>query len=72
MTGDREPFVTWAAEEFLQAGRAEATDQRHLHRRRALFLSDICLELKQAAPVPRAEAAPPLASVLRRAFDQPL
>ena len=70
---DSDVLVTWAAEEFVSAGRVEDAASRAEHRRRAAFFSDVFRGLRTtpvSAPEPN---APDLAivQILARAFGQP-
>jgi hypothetical protein len=67
MRQDCEPYVLWAAEEFLAAGRADRPDAREAHRRRALFLADVCEVLNQGSIA--APPEPPIKAMLARAYS---
>jgi hypothetical protein len=71
---DAELFIHWAAEEFVAAGRAEAEEQRCLHRRQAEMLADIVLALQMFHPSTRQRSAArrdQIGTALSRAFGSP-
>jgi hypothetical protein len=65
---DSDLFLSWAADAFLAAGRADKPEQRRCHRRRAELFCDIFHELSRSPDrIIRAEEAD-IGDLLVRAY----